>query len=504
MNRIGNLNRRYAASAELARNGAEVVIVGDPLGASLNTVARRLLKIIREDGPEPWENLVGAVNSLRWCMIKQPQPLKANDALTNSTAQVKRQVQLLRDSVADNKILDELMDAIEPISQTDSPIGHLLLQSVEEVGPQECIVVVANKSIQFSFTEWLGKQGPRIMTMSELRKTQPAVEQIYAVGPPQFYPSSLVTAPVTSNIGFFMPAWYGDRSIPSSPISLYADGAIKIAARLFPEGDSSAREMKVASPGCEEEFLPQPSWSASGSPSREPLADEVVARKVLLSGNLATWLDDGDRIRALDPEQPSGERVVYTEVSDVRVGTYLLLRQGTSERGALDRVALGLLQNHGVTVEESQKAWKEKLARQLQKFSYQQSVNELRERGVKTADRVQAWTDPSLVRPNRDEDFERLLTWLSIPIQPTFDNATMLRRARHQASSDMRDKLETAVSEADLSELERDGHWFLKSQNEGIRGLVATRVIAISPHQEILSRQEARVLFEDRSGQWLE
>jgi hypothetical protein len=240
-----------------------------------------------------------------------------------------------------------------------------------------------------------------------------------------------------------------------------------------------------------------------------------VARKALLSGSLAIFLDDGDRIRALDPDQPPGERVVYTEVSAVRTGTYLLLRQGETERGALYQAALDLLSatavakntngmRRGQIVERHQRAWKTVLASRVAATSYERVVEELRARGVRTAERVRAWTDPMLMRPNRDEDFEALLRWLDIPVQPTFGLATMLRKAHHQASADLREQLEKAVSQADLSALERDGHWRLDTGREGVRGLIATRVQAVSPFTQIVSRHDARVPFEDRSGQWLE
>ena len=38
----------------------------------------------------------------------------------------------------------------------------------------------------------------------------------------------------------------------------------------------------------------------------------------------------------------------------------------------------------------------------------------------------------------------------------------------------------------------------------GFRGILATRVLAVSPFMEVVSRNDARVPFEDRSGQWLE
>jgi hypothetical protein len=103
-----------------------------------------------------------------------------------------------------------------------------------------------------------------------------------------------------------------------------------------------------------------------------------------------------------------------------------------------------------------------------------------------------------------DEDFETLLRWLHVPVEPTFRNATDLRRTIHQVSAEIGRQLEKAVSAADLAELDRYGHLGLDVEAEGFRGIIATRVLAISPSPTFVSRHEARVPFEDRSGQWLE
>jgi hypothetical protein len=219
---------------------------------------------------------------------------------------------------------------------------------------------------------------------------------------------------------------------------------------------------------------------------------------------MAIWLDDGDRIRTLDPRQPAGERVTYTDVSAVRPGTYLLLRRGDSERGSLHRAALAHLGSSATAVDTYQRAWKLALAARLQDLGYRATVRQLRAIGVTTADRARAWTDPYLVRPNRDEDFEKLLRWLDMPIQPAYGHATRLRRAHHQVSAQIREQLERTVSTVDISVLERDGHLRIEGNREGIRGMVATRVLGIAPFSEIVSRHDARVPFTDRSGQWLE
>lgn len=505
MSRIEALNQRFAASAALVAHGVEVVVVGDPAGARLNAVTRRLLFAIRDDGPGLWDDLVGAVKSLRWRLVAQPQPIELNPALRQGAEQVGWQVRRLRGAMEDDALLDEVVAGAQAVTESDPPIGDVLLRSIKEIGSSECVVVAVNRPARVAIGGWLHELGAPVLTVGELEREQPRVEQAYAIGPPRFFRSSLVTAPIVSSVSFLMPAWFNDRSIPRSAIAAYADGAIDIEARTFTEGDVTEPESATSEvQEAEDDFLPQPVWDNRRPGHREPTADEVEARKLLLSGNLALWLDDGERIRALDPEQPVGERVTYVEVNVVRAGTCLLLRTGVTERLALHLAALGRLRNEGAAVDASQTRWKQALQSRLTRSGYRAVVNELRSCGVKTADRARAWTEPNLIRPNSDHDFELLLQWLGIPIQPSLGYATMLRRALYQASADVREKLERAASAADLSILERNGHMSLDVETEGFRGIVATRVLAMSPNTEIVARHDARVPFEDRSGQWLD
>jgi hypothetical protein len=292
--------------------------------------------------------------------------------------------------------------------------------------------------------------------------------------------------------------------VPRSAIAPYAEGAIRIEARTFTEGDTTEPELDLADePEDESEYLPQPAWGNRQAGSREPTSDEVEARKVLLSGNLAMWLDDGEWIRSLDPEQPAGERVTQTEIPAVRAGTYLLLRQGVTERNALYQAAVARLPT-GAAIAQNQETWKRLLTEQIQQAGYRQVVTQLRAAGVKAAEQARAWTNPNLIRPASDQDFERLLQWLGIPTQPSFGYATLLRKTLYQVSAEIGKQLELAVSAADLSELETTGHLSLDVETEGFRGILASRVLAISPFTEIVQRHESRVPFEDRSGQWLE
>lgn len=504
MNRIDALNRRYAALAAIAHTGVEIVAVGDPAGARFDAAVRRLMVLRKEEGPGYLDELVGATKRLRWWQLTQPQPLIFNPRLQLLSNEVSRQSRRMRGAIGDQGLLDELIASAEQLTALDSPLGDVVLRSCLEVGSADCVVVAASKPAAAGLAEWLKQHDILVLTAGELEKREPERDQAYVVGPPRFFPSSLVTVPVTSGISFLLPAWFGDRSMPRSAIAPYAEGAVRIGSRVYTEGDTTPPELSFPSETEDEsEFLPQPVWGARRLDDREPTNDEVEARKVLLSGNLAIWLDDGERIRSLDPAQPVGERVTNTQVMAVREGTYLLLRQGETERRALYQAAVARLVR-GQSMDKAQRAWKQLLADRLQAVGCRKAVQQLREAGVKTADQARAWTSPDLIRPNSDQDFERLLQWLGISIQPTFGHATMLRKALYQVSAEIRKQLEAAVSAADLSDLEAIGHLRLDLEVDGFRGILATRVLGISPFAEIVSRHDARVPFDDRSGQWLE
>lgn len=507
MNRIQNLNRRYAASSVLARSGVEIVAVGDPAGARFNAAVRRLMVAFGHDGPGLWDDVVGVSKALRWRLITQPQPIRFNPGLIQLAGEVGRQARRLCGAVADQSLLDDLEASAAALALADreSVLATELLRDCLEVGVGDSVVIAASKPAQAGLESWLQQHGITVLTAGELERDQPDREQAYVVGPPRFYRSSLVTAPVTEGVSFLLPAWFGDRSVPRSAIAPYAEGAIRIEAKTFTVGDASEPEQSApVEPEDEDVYLPQPVWGSRQSIDREPTSDEVEAHKVLLSGDLAMWLDDGERIRALDPRQPAGERVIYTEVAAVRPGTYLLLRQGTTERGALYQAAIAKLSQRGGAIDASQAVWKSLLADRIQALGYRKVAQELRAAGVRAADRARAWTDPSLIRPNSDQDFERLLQWLGIPNEPTFGKAAMLRKVLYQTSAEIGRQLEAAASAADLSALETTGILSLDVKTEGFRGIRATRVLAISPFSEIVSRHDARVPFKDRSGQWLE
>ncbi|WP_258344955.1 hypothetical protein [Saccharopolyspora gregorii] len=393
------------------------------------------------------------------------------------------------------------------MAATDIATGGVLLELIQEANAEDCVVIAVSGSAVAGLESWLGQLGYRVRSVSQLIREQLFVEYGYAVGPPRFFPASLVNAPLTEALNFVFPEWFGDRSLPCSVLAERAEGAVIVTGRPFLTGHATEPSSPPTANSVDEaELLPQASWVPPGPKARrEPGTEEVTARRVLLSGAYGTWLeDDGDWIRTVDPSQPGGGRIMNVDIEDVRPGTYLLLRDGETERQALYAAALMLMGSQAKVVEESQAKWKGALREQLNKHGRTHVVRKLADAGVKSSYRAEAWTEPMLARPRSDQDFERLLRWLGIDFHPAYDLATVMRRKRAQAIADIADQLEEVVAAADMSLLERNGHLRLELKSPGFRGVIATRVLSISPHVEVIARHEARVLHPDRSAKWLE
>lgn len=507
--RIIGLDRRYAASASLAHYGTEVIAVRDEVGARFDSASRRLFRLIQRDGPGIWDQLSGAARALRWRLITGPMPIEQNAQLQEAAIEVDRQARRLMGAVDEEIFLHEISDAADAILMRDPLVGNILLESLTEAGADSAIVVAVSTRSREALSDWLGPLGGRVFTLGDLERAEVSEDIAYFVGPPRFFKATAVTAPRTPEVTFIVPAWFADRTVPRTVIAQYAEGRIEIPARVVEVGDGTAvvsdQETTETMPIPEESLLPQPVWGSRKSEDRTPSQDEVEVRKVLLSGNRAIWLDDdGERIRTLDLTQPPSERVGYSDVSTVAPGTFLLLREGETERQALRERALVRIGVGAPAVQDSQAAWKSALIERLKTKGVRESERALRELGVHAAGQARVWTSPHVIRPQSNRDFELLLRWLGLSMQPYLGHATLLRQEVHRATRELRNCLEAAADVADLQELERAGHMSLDIAEPGFRGMFVTKVLAISSFKELVARYDARLPFEDEGAKWLE
>lgn len=504
MSRVHDVGRRYEAAASVIHQGVNIFAVGDPAGAQLNAAIRRAVLALGNDRSEIWNGVIQAARVLRWRRMTQPQPaqFQTHQSLIDY---IVSQADRLRSLVTNGDLLDLLAEAAVAVGMNNSPLGSVLLESIQEVGPDACIVVATNGAARAGMADWLHGIGAKVAVSSELESIGGVAEISYVITPPTFTPRAVLTAPVTPEVTFITPAWFTNQSLPTSELGVHAEDQIVVKTSVHQIGDMAEPETAVVDDEeIQDVYFPQPVWGTRASDDRELATGEVEAWKVLLAGGRGLWLDDGDRIRSLDPKQPEGARLGYEAVNHILPGTYLVLREGETERGAMHDEALVALGEGARDIFSTQAYWKARLQEQLSRVGSLRAIAELERLGVRSSGQVQAWLDARLICPQRDADFALLLDWLGVPSQPTFDNAITLRRAVYKASANLRRELEAAVGRADLRVLERDGILHLNLPREGLRSMFVARVLARAPFTEIVSRHQVRVPFVEGSAQWLD
>jgi len=503
------LSERYRLAGEMLKSTIEVWRIADPAGKRISRVLSDLIAAT-SNSPDVCIRLIAAAKSLRSRLLTDPIPWAFGGEYIRKVADDSlREAQGLRRAVDHDTliILDNLVEAIDALTHVDPAVGPLLPQAIEEAAC-ECVVVAANEGSATRIADWLQIEHTKVLTARELVHQRDEIEQVYVVGPPRLFPSAIVTTPVTSQMAFLVPEWFQNWSLPESPLK-YAQGAYRVEVRPFlvPPSLSLTQEESVESPAEEDAMVPGPPWTPRSDPDRPPRNSEVLARRVLLSGSYCVFLDAGERIRAIDPTQPPEERLTSLPIEAVKPGVYLLLRKGENEQGVLLKEALDAFgPKQAEAIAASQRIWKMALSERICEYGMDRVEKELRGLGVGAADRTPTWVDPFLVRPQRNSDFQLLLKWLSVDEEPAFSLATDLLRERQHLGHARRLALEQRLGASDMTPLMRYGHLEVTAVDSQYRGMIASRVLAISRWQEIVPVQQVRVLFDDQEGdgRWLE
>lgn len=506
---LERLNATYGAARALSTrpDALEVWSVTDPAGASYNASLRRLLFEIAHDDPESWQSLLAPARALLWRLATEPMPeawaqRESLIRLVAGSCDRARQASNTSTQVA----LESLGSSADALLGDEIPaVASVLVESIQECGGAPSVFTSGRAALQAS--RWFEEAdvNSEALTTSQLM-AHDVVEQVFLVGPPRFFGRRPVVAPRSECVTFLVPHWVRDQAVPRSQFAGLTPSAYRAKQRARTVGeppDLSGSEIS----GDESQQLTPPSPVWRKVESRPPRVDEVSAKTVLLTGGFAMYLDqEGEHIRALDPSAPPGERVQQTRVAAVTRGTFLLLREGASESEVLYDRALALMGRQGPNVEASQQRWKDLLAVRLRRDGRSQVVRELERRGVSAASRAPAWTARTLASPQSQSDFELLLAYLGLALDPYVANAQLVRRMRGRAVAEIREALEREMSQIDAKELTGPGFLMfdLDAEGEGAAGLFATRVLAVSPEAEPVQRREVRKPFRAEVPSWLE
>lgn len=504
---VEQLTNVYAAAERVsATAGAlELVVVADDAGARLDAALRSLARATAADDPDLWSGLLRMAAALRWRLMTEPFPPVLCPGRRELIAEIVSRsstLELMTDTET-RRLVGALSQAARAVGEDAEPATSLLVrQTLEELDPEDSALVVEGGRACASARVWLDSVGlarQQVLT-ARLHLRAPVVGKAIYLGAPSVFPAGVVMAPHAQELTFVLPSWRSDRSIPASAFATFAEGVRLPKAKVFRVGEPAI--IPVDQP--DDQIRPEVHW-APRTEQDTSAPDIVLANRVILAGGMATYLDrDGELIRTLDPDQPPGERVELRPVDRLAPGAYLVLRQGETESEALLNRATELLGDGAGSVLHSQTRWKAQLSAVLERLGRPAVAAELRAVGVAAFNQAPAWVRPTVVRPRRERDFVLLLNWLGLDPGPFAANARKLIRARALAVAEVRSALEEGVAATDMSRLEADGFIRIESSDAGFAGIVAARVLAISPHEEAVHVTQLRAVLDDEAGRWLE
>ena len=241
-------------------------------------------------------------------------------------------------------------------------------------------------------------------------------------------------------------------------------------------------------------------WARNNAYAVKTQEGQELCRQFALANGKQVFvqIDGGDldfvNVVAVD----SQNQLTQSEISprSIGVGNFVVLREGQSDSEALLLQAASNLGNRYAEIVENQQVWKFTLQAAIDKYSLGKISRNLVDLGLKSENRIRDWTNPSLRRPLRDEDFRILLKYLGLNVNKYYESATVLRRTILQAAMEFRYQLEKAINDIPVRNLLTEGTVVIKAPVSGIANLFVSRIVGVSPNEVYVDRQKIRIPFE--------
>jgi hypothetical protein len=201
---------------------------------------------------------------------------------------------------------------------------------------------------------------------------------------------------------------------------------------------------------------------------------------------------DGASILTIDLEaDESTERIARIQTSDVRPGTFLLLRTSGGGDYVVAEADQYFLKDRAAELRARQQEWKTLLRNEVRKDGLLGVSLKLIDLGSASAEEINVrnYLSPRSIRTRVPEDFRAImrLVGLGDKWESYWEMMGEIDHAHRLAGHRIRRQLLRRLAELDLTELERVGRLDITLTDVDAGGLTAYRVIDVSPDQQIVS-----------------
>jgi hypothetical protein len=327
----------------------------------------------------------------------------------------------------------------------------------------------------------------QVVTPAQLTKDR-CFDVLFVIGAERWFPPFVFDAPRSNRTEVAHYQWIKDgRQPPRAFISAAPNAAESPAPADDTEDTYDA-----------DDLLPVIDWRGIGqkiaASDIQGATESVEARLVLLEGDSAVFLEssDGASILTIDLEaDESTQRIARIQVSEVRPGTFLLLRTTGGGDYVVAEADRYFLKDRAAELRARQHEWKALLRQEVQKDGLLGVSLKLIDLGSASAEEINVrnYISPRSIRTRVPEDFRAVmrLVGLGEKSESYWEMMGEIDHAHRLAGHRIRRQLLRRLAELDLTELERVGRLDITLPDVDAGGLTAFRVLDVSPDQQLVS-----------------
>jgi hypothetical protein len=466
----------------------------------LSNYAKAALKLTaRKSGnqiPSQLDEVLGFHSSLRSQIILDPFSCDKHKDLFNEISKIELKNLV---SYTDLEILRKMTEqANELLSRTKIPSLDFLTKIIDGFEGTLLITFRRESTIRGALDFLESLSIPNVLVDSLHRRNSQFVDNNLIFGPIHWYQETIVSNPRGSHLFAVMPAHIRFKQ---PEMTSYPDWFNFGKSPIFRDLDSS---LLLLSPEAEEdiddiEYATPVRWIFANSSHERTSENQKLCRQIALANQKQVFIDvDGEQdfVHSVEIDSDNSIRKIEISPRDLKIGDYIILREGQSDTEVLYLKARELIGPNIDKIESDQQAWKNALKELLQRTNLKELNRTLKDKGMKSVNRLSDWTDPNLRRPLRDDDFAIILTHLGLDVDQYLNSASVLKRTILQVAVNFRLQLTAAIESLDGSALKESGTLVISSPVDGVANLFISRVVGVSAEESYVESQRIRIPFD--------
>lgn len=388
------------------------------------------------------------------------------------------------------RMLSYLVSLLEELATcSDNPLGDKVVSVGSDVGGAGLLLPIArHKEAVLRFIRSIGSlSGMNVATPKDLADRRRPYAALLVVGSMQWYRKDrhVVASPRAHEVHLLRWNWMRD-SLPETTL-FSASRLGKVVQQELPPAVGLTGGSRAFLDGTD--LVPRIDWTAISnrfSEVRGPGPGDLVEARVLMLADDRAVAVSGARgtIHVVEPELEGPKRIRESEVNDLEVGDFVLLRSAGGGDLVVE-VADRKLGANAPALRALQREWKTGLRGRVSASTYPSVAAQLRGLGALRANpqNLRNWMSFRSLKTANKEDFVGIMKLLGREADTDliWDAMSRLDNAHRRAGHSIRRMLIKVVADADLRPLEAAGTMEFKLPAKGGGRLTAFRVEAIAP-----------------------